>query len=141
MHRKTHSGVIAAAFLLVAVTARAGDSEPAAVPAPGGNGSARVNINQASVEQLAMLPRIGEKVAERIVAYRKEHGTFGRPEQLMEVKGIGEKLFLVLKPYLTLSGPTTVTEKIRSGSSSSTRGRAGTAAKKPSSTAPVGKGR
>ena len=57
----------------------------------------------------------------------------------MEVKGIGEKLFLVLKPYVTVSGPTTVTEKIRSGSS---RGRARGAAKKPpASTAPVGKGR
>ncbi len=69
--------------------------------------------------------------------YRKEHGSFGRPEQLMEVKGIGEKLFLVLKPYVTVSGPTTVTEKIRSGSS---RGRAA-AKKPPASTAPVGKGR
>jgi competence protein ComEA len=142
MHRKIHSGVIAAALLLAAAAARAGDAEPAAAPAAGGSGSGKVNINQASADQLSLLPRIGEKVAERIVAYRKEHGTFGRPEQLMEVKGIGEKLFLVLKPYLTVSGPTTVTEKIRSGSSSSSRGRAGTAAKKPpSSTAPVGKGR
>jgi competence protein ComEA len=143
MHRKIHSGVIAAALLLAAAAARAGDAAPAAAPAAGGSG--KVNINQASAEQLSLLPRIGEKVAERIVAYRKEHGTFGRPEQLMEVKGIGEKLFLVLKPYVTVSGPTTVTEKIRSGSfssSSSSRGRAGTAAKKPpSSTAPVGKGR
>jgi competence protein ComEA len=140
MHRKIHSGVIAAALLLAAAAARAGDAAPAAAPAAGGSG--KVNINQASAEQLSLLPRIGEKVAERIVAYRKEHGTFGRPEQLMEVKGIGEKLFLVLKPYVTVSGPTTVTEKIRSGSFSSSRGRAGTAAKKPpSSTAPVGKGR
>jgi competence protein ComEA len=140
MHRKIHSGVIAAALLLAAAAARAGDAAPAAAPAAGGSG--KVNINQASAEQLSLLPRIGEKVAERIVAYRKEHGTFGRPEQLMEVKGIGEKLFLVLKPYVTVSGPTTVIEKIRSGSFSSSRGRAGTAAKKPpSSTAPVGKGR
>jgi hypothetical protein len=58
----------------------------------------------------------------------------------MEVKGIGEKLFLVLKPYVTVSGPTTVTEKIRSGSSRG-RSRSDAVKKAPASTAPVGKGR
>jgi len=136
MNRRTRFTTIAAALLAVAAAASAGDGEPAAATAPGG----KVNINQATSAQLALLPRIGEKVAERIVDYRKQHGNFSRPEDLMEVKGIGEKLFLVLKPYVTVSGPTTVTEKIRSGSS---RGRArGDAAKKaPASTAPVGKER
>ena len=134
MHKRIHTGGIAAVLLLAATALHAGDAEPAASPAA--TGGSKVNINQASAEQLALLPRIGEKVAERIVAYRMEHKSFERPEQLM---GIGEKLFLVHKPYVTVSGPTTVTEKIRSGSS---RGRSGTAAKKPaSSTAPVGKGR
>ncbi|HYB52980.1 MAG TPA: helix-hairpin-helix domain-containing protein, partial [Thermoanaerobaculia bacterium] len=77
--------------------------------------------------------------AQRIVDYRKEHGNFARPEDLMEVKGVGEKLFVVLKPHVTVSGPTTATEKIVTGSS---RGRSRAAAKKPaSSTAPSGKGR
>jgi competence protein ComEA len=133
MHRKITLGALAAVLLTIAA-ARAGETETAA-PAAGG----KVNINQATAAQLALLPRIGDKVAERIVDYRKDHGNFSRPEELMEVKGIGEKLFLVLKPYVTVSGPTTVTEKIRSGSS---RGRSSGAAKKPaSSTAPVGKGR
>src|SRR5215475_6498814 len=52
----------------------------------------KVNINTASAAELAYLPRIGAKVAERIIAYRKEK-PFSRPEELMEVKGIGEKLF------------------------------------------------
>src|SRR5262245_15812067 len=137
MNRRIRSITTAAALLAVAAAASAGDGEPAAVAsAPAG----KVNINQATSAQLALLPRIGEKVAERIVDYRKQHGNFSRPEDLMEVKGIGEKLFVVLKPYVTVSGPTTVTEKIRSGSS---RGRSrGDATKKaPASTAPVGKGR
>jgi competence protein ComEA len=135
MLRNIRWGLTVAALLLSAARASAGDAEPAAAAGQG----PKININQASAAQLAMLPRIGEKVAERIVDYRKEHGSFGRPEELMEVKGIGEKLFLVLKPYVTVSGPTTVTEKIRAGSS---RGRSVAASKKPaSSTAPVGKER
>lgn len=134
MHTRIKLGAIAAALLLAAASRAAGTEAPA--PSAGG----KVNINQASAAQLVFLPRIGEKVAERIVGYRKEHGSFTRPEELMEVKGVGEKLFLVLKPYVTVSGPTTATEKIRSGSS---RGRTrGAAAKKAaSSSAPVGKGR
>jgi competence protein ComEA len=121
-------------LLLAAASARAG--ETAAAPAPE---AARVNINQASAAQIALLPRIGAKVAERVVEYRKEHGSFSRPEDLMEVKGIGEKLFLVLKPHVTVSGPTTATEKIRSGSGASARGAS--ARKPPAPAAPVGKGR
>ena len=127
---------LAAVAALVALTAaaHAADTDSAAASA------AKINVNQATSAQLALLPRIGTKVADRIVEYRKEHGNFARPEDLMEVKGIGEKLFLVLKPYVTVSGPTTATEKIRSGSS---RGRSRTAsgAKAPASAAPVGKGR
>ncbi|MGH9367430.1 MAG: ComEA family DNA-binding protein, partial [Thermoanaerobaculia bacterium] len=102
-----------ASLLLAAASALAGETETTAAPQAAG----KVNINQASAAQIALLPRIGAKVALRVVDYRKEHGSFSRPEELMEVKGIGEKLFLVLKPYVTVSGPTTVTEKIRSGSS------------------------
>ena len=100
----------------------------------------KVNINQASAKELANLPRIGDKVAERIVEYRQAHGSFARVEDLMEVKGIGEKLFTSLKPYLTLSGPTTLSEKV---SSKGTRGgTAGTASSKTArNSVPVGKGR
>ena len=98
----------------------------------------KVNVNTASAAELAYLPRIGAKVAERIIAYRKEK-PFSRPEELMEVKGIGEKLFLTLKPYVAVSGTTTLTSKVRSSSSSSRRPPS-PAAEKPASTVPMGKG-
>lgn len=62
-----------------------------------------VNLNTATVTELMQLPRIGQKTAERIVAFRKEHGGFQRPEELMNVKGIGEKSFSRLKPFLALA--------------------------------------
>lgn len=60
-----------------------------------------VNLNTATVTELMQLPRIGAKTAERIVAFRKQHGAFRRAEELMNVKGIGEKNFARLKPHLT----------------------------------------
>jgi competence protein ComEA len=78
-----------------------------------------VNINQATAEEIARLPRVGAKLAGRIVEHRKEHGAFKRPEDLMQVKGVGEKFFTTLKPYVAVSGPTTLVEK---ASSAGTRG-------------------
>jgi competence protein ComEA len=52
------------------------------------------------VEQLVELPGIGEAVAARIVAYREENGSFGKIEELMNVRGIGEKTFLRLRPLI-----------------------------------------
>lgn len=67
-----------------------------------------INLNTATATELTQLPKIGAKAAERIVAYRKQHGGFQRPEDLLSVKGIGEKSFLKLKPYLTVgTAPTT----------------------------------
>jgi competence protein ComEA len=122
-----------ALLLVAAFWAAAAAAETAADPTV----THRVNINQASAAQIALLPRVGAKAAERIVEYRKTHGPFSQPEQLMEVKGIGEKLFGQLKPYLTLSGPTTLAAKVSSRGS-----RGGPAGKKNASrTAPQGKGR
>src|SRR5512138_2676044 len=84
-----------------------------------------VNINQATSSELMRLPRVGAKLADRIVTHRKEHGPFRRIEDLMEVKGVGEKFFSALKPYLTVTGPTTLAEKVSSkgsrGASSKTK--------------------
>ncbi len=63
-----------------------------------------VNLNTATVTELMQLPRVGQKTAERIVAFRKQHGGFQRTEELMNVRGIGEKAFAKLKPFLAL-GP------------------------------------
>ena len=102
----------------------------------------KVNINTASEAELAYLPRLGAKVAARIVEHRKQK-PFARPEDLMEVKGIGEKMFLSLKPYIAVSGPTTLSAKVRSSSSSASRRSSPPAApkEKPATTVPVGKGR
>lgn len=71
-----------------------------------------VNVNSATADQLEMLPRIGPAVAERIVEFRQTNGEFKALEELMLVRGIGEKTFDLIKPYLTLSGETTLEEKI-----------------------------
>ena len=66
-----------------------------------------INLNTASVTELMQLPKVGAKTAERIVAFRKQHGGFKRPEEIMNVKGIGEKSFAKLRPHLSV-GPTAV---------------------------------
>src|SRR5689334_21608010 len=99
----------------------------------------KVNINTATAAELAYLPRVGAKVADRIVERRKEK-PFTRPEELMEVKGIGEKLYASLKPYLAVSGPTTIHAKVRL-STSSRRSSPSAASEKPTNAVPAGKGR
>lgn len=92
-------------------------SAPAAAEtpaAPAAEKARTVNINQASVKELANLPRVGEKLAERIVAHRTDNGPFKRVEDLMAVKGVGDKMFERLRPYLATSGATTLTEKVSS---------------------------
>jgi len=130
--RISRFAILATLVLVCSAAARAADE--GAVPA---SALSQININQASAAQLTNLPRVGSKLAERIVEYRKTHGPFGRVEELMEVKGVGEKLFEQLKPRVTLSGSTTLAAKV---SSKGTRG--GPKGKKTASHAvPVGKGR
>jgi competence protein ComEA len=53
----------------------------------------KININEASVTELMKLEKIGQKYAERIVAYREKNGPFQKPEDILNVKGIGQKTF------------------------------------------------
>jgi len=62
----------------------------------------KVNINTASVEELAQLQGIGLKYAERIVQYREAHGPFVKAEDIMNVSGIGPKTFEENKARITL---------------------------------------
>jgi len=64
--------------------------------------TAVVNINTASAAELDGLPGIGAKTAARIVEYRQKNGPFKKVEELMNVRGVGEKNFLKLKPQLTV---------------------------------------
>jgi comEA protein len=61
-----------------------------------------INLNAATLDQLETLPGIGRKTAERIIEYRTKSGGFKRIEDLMNVKGIGEKSFLKLKPLVAV---------------------------------------
>lgn len=64
-------------------------SDDASTSAPG----ERIDINTASAEELTSLPGIGPTYAQRIVAYRQEHGPFTAPEEIMQVEGIGSKRY------------------------------------------------
>ena len=84
---------LAMAALLVSGTAMA-----AGKPAP----TAKVNINTASVEQLTALPGVGPKLAARIVEYRQKSGTFRSTQELMNVKGVGEKNYAKIEAWLSV---------------------------------------
>ena len=72
---------------------------PAAAAAPS---KPVINLNTATIDQIETLPGIGRKTAERIIEYRTKAGGFKRIEELMNVKGIGEKSFLKLKPLIAV---------------------------------------
>ena len=72
-----------------------------------------VNINEADAGQLALLPRVGPSLSARIVEFREANGKFKAPADLMLVRGIGEKTFALMEPYVAVSGETTLTEKVQ----------------------------
>lgn len=62
----------------------------------------KVNINAASQTDLEGLPGIGPKIAREIVDFRTKNGPFKKVEEIMKVKGIGEKLFNQIKDRITV---------------------------------------
>jgi competence protein ComEA len=102
MGKHTLLHLIRGLALAMALPLSAGTPRPVPTPKTAPKAPAHaINLNTASATELMQLPHIGEKTAERIVLFRKEHGPFQRPEELMNVKGIGEKSFAQLKPFLT----------------------------------------
>ena len=92
------AALVAAVPHVAAAQQKSGGRSPAkAAPA------AVVNINTASAADLELLPGIGAKTAERIVDYRQKNGPFKRIEELMNVRGVGEKNFLKLKGQITVA--------------------------------------
>lgn len=69
-----------------------------------------VNLNTATAAELTRLPHIGRTRAEAIVTYRRKR-RFKRVREIRRIRGIGRKTFRVLRPFLTLSGPTTLTPR------------------------------
>ncbi len=99
--RRFTAAIVALALTLLALPSFAAEPE------------GKVNVNSASVEQLALLPRVGPAVAQRIVDFRKDNGAFKKPEDLMLVRGIGQKTYELLAPYVAVSGDTTLKSKVR----------------------------
>jgi len=69
-----------------------------------GQSPQKIDINRAEPWLLEALPGIGEVLAQRIVDYRSENGSFKRIEDLLKVSGIGEAKFEQIKDYITVSG-------------------------------------
>lgn len=64
--------------------------------------SDKLNINEATADELASLPGIGDVLAERIIEYRASNGAFSSTEEIMNVYGIGESKFDAIKDYITV---------------------------------------
>jgi competence protein ComEA len=94
---------LAVAFLLATGAGLQAQDAPGAAKAA----TATVNLNTATRAQLETLPGIGASTAARIVEYREKNGGFKKIEDLMNVRGIGEKSFLKLKPLVIVAPPRT----------------------------------
>jgi competence protein ComEA len=70
------------------------------LPALAAEAPAKVNINTATVDELAQLKRVGPAYAARIVEYREQNGPFEKPEDIMNVRGIGPKTWEANKDCL-----------------------------------------
>lgn len=93
--RNSNVGVFLVPFLVLVLAS-------AIVPA---QGAERININTADSSTLQELPGIGPAMAGRIIEYREKNGPFERIEDIMEVRGIGEKRFLNLQELIEVNAP------------------------------------
>jgi competence protein ComEA len=107
MLRLVLSMITATSMLVLASSTLA--AQPAATQQTTGKGApaAVVNINTASAAELDALPGIGAKTATRIVEYRQKNGPFKKIEELMNVRGVGEKNFLKLKAQISVGAAKT----------------------------------
>ena len=88
----------AAVICLIAATPQASFAQQDQAPAAS---KSTLNLNTATLDQLTTLPGIGPKTAQLILEYRTKNGGFKKIEELMNVKGIGEKSFLKIKPLVS----------------------------------------
>ncbi len=91
------AGLVALAAISLALPALAAESAP----------QGKVNVNTATLQELQLLPGIGASRAQAMIETRKQRGGFERVEDLLEVKGIGERSLERLRPHVTLKGKTT----------------------------------
>ncbi|MGQ0735076.1 MAG: ComEA family DNA-binding protein [Acidobacteriota bacterium] len=101
MRRILHSVLVATMLTVPAAMVASGDQASSAAAA-----KSVVNLNTATLSQLEELPGVGRATAQRILDYRQKAGPFKKIEELMNVRGIGEKSFLKLKPLITVQTKT-----------------------------------
>lgn len=75
---------------------------PVPTPSTTSRSGLKINLNNATIQELTALPGIGPSKAKAIFDYRISHGRFRSIEELEQVKGIGAKTVEVLRPFLTL---------------------------------------
>ena len=81
---------------------RLGEENPVSYPSASRSGAgSKININTADLDALDSLPGIGPVLAQRILDYRQTHGPFSRPEEIMEVPGIGQATFDKIQDLIT----------------------------------------
>ena len=97
--------VLVLALVLVAVGSLPVSAQRANRPSAAALSTEAINLNSATATQLADLPGIGLKTAELIVQYRTKNGPFKKIEEVMNVRGVGEKSFLRIKDRLTVAAP------------------------------------
>lgn len=66
----------------------------------------KINLNQATLEQLVEIKGIGEKTAQQIIDYRQSHGNFSSVDEIVNVKGVGVKKLESIREILTVSEDT-----------------------------------
>ena len=64
----------------------------------------KIDLDAADVSEITRLPRIGPALAQRIVAWRAEHGPFGSLARLDSVSGVGPALLKAIQPFVSFSG-------------------------------------
>ena len=94
--------IIVAVFFAVNFLALAQTPAPKAQSAAKEVGGAKVNVNQASAEQLMTIRGIGPVMAKRIIDFRDKNGPFKKVEDLLAVQGIGEKNLERFKAQIVL---------------------------------------
>ncbi len=107
MHRRKRNGIsvvfVILVLMLIVNPAICQDKEDEAVKANETLASmTQVNINEADADTLATLKGVGKDRALKIIEYREQNGSFQKPEDIMKVKGIGQKIFEQNKDFIAI---------------------------------------